>query len=218
MSLDDYLAPVKASWHTAKWIDEQVLRQYTKVTNLWEGKGSRYTLAHIFNFSSTLSFAVFSEISHVTLISPLALLATDLARNVFEPFERNEGTGEIAQHPVKVLYTSIGNLIRLPSFLFGVSMIGKSTLSLVDYLKTKDTNSLMAAAEDFSLGYSFFGLASSIYVKDFDPKLLDKPPFWKQAMDYIKEKLSPQPVPVPIPINNKTTLEAYVNKTLEHLN
>ena len=46
MKLESLLKP-------AKILDEQILRQYTKITKKWEDRGhSRYSLAHAFNLTS----------------------------------------------------------------------------------------------------------------------------------------------------------------------
>ncbi|MEK6920790.1 MAG: hypothetical protein AABX82_02820, partial [Nanoarchaeota archaeon] len=52
-------------------------------------------------------------------------------------------------------------------------------------------------------GLGFFGAASSMYLKDRDPKQFEKKPFWERAYDSITEKVKeylPQPIPIPIPV------------------
>ncbi|MDP3987347.1 MAG: hypothetical protein Q8P81_03940, partial [Nanoarchaeota archaeon] len=82
--------------------------------------------------------------------------------------------------------------------------------------------------EDFglaSLGLSNLGLSFSMYLKDRDPKLLDKQPAWRRKFESAKKKTGelsdrlrdwvpqPQPELAPIPIRYATQtkeLEDYV--------
>ena len=56
-------------------------------------------------------------------------------------------------------------------------------------------------SEDYfclTYGLGLISLSSSMYIKEMDPKLLDKAPFWKTAYNWAKEKISslaPQPAP-----------------------
>ncbi len=73
-----------------------------------------------------------------------------------------------------------------------------------------------------TLGLSNLGMASSMYLKDRDPKLLDKQPAWRKALESARERVGelsdrvkegiqdwiPQPQPIPIPIRYQT-LEDY---------
>lgn len=197
-------------------LDGTVLKQYTKLTKKWEEKGhSRYSLAHAFNLSSLgiyLSPLVPVGIYPLTLGASLGM---DLPRNLLESLEKKETMeGEIAESPINSLllgYKDITNLLRLPFFISGVSLMVKGSLGLIDYFNTQNSNSLNNAIDDLSLGYSSFGLSSSIYVKDSNPKLLEKAPMWKQAYESLKEKIfSPKPVPQPVSVGINRSLESRV--------
>lgn len=192
MSLDDLLAPVK-------WADEQVLRQYTKQVMEWEEKGrSRYSLAFIYGMSS-LACLIIGE-PHSYLLG--SWQGSDMARNLFEPRVKKDSTdGSIVKHktgPILDVYTKIGEFTRLPAFVAGLTLMGKGGIEIIDYIRNKNAESLNEGLYSLCIGYCFFGTASSIYIKDSDPKLLDKAPFWKQAYDWAKEKLASQPQPVPV--------------------
>ncbi|MDP3734722.1 MAG: hypothetical protein Q8R37_05830 [Nanoarchaeota archaeon] len=209
MSLDDLLAPVK-------WADEQVLRQYTKLTQTWEKKGrSKYSLAHILNGSSIVCFGFTNEFYSEDIPNLFLLVGPwqgyDFARGLIESsFKKDVTDGPIAKDTIDFIidiYKAFTVPTRFPALTAGITLLGKGIVELIDYIKNKNTASLSDSLFSLSLGYSFFGTASSIYIKDSNPKLLDKAPFWKNAIDYVKEKVmsAPQPVPVqdytPIPKN-----------------
>ena len=55
---------------------------------------------------------------------------------------------------------------------------------------------------------ALFGLATSMYLKERDPKLLNKDPFWKRAYDYASGKVQEMfPTPVPAPVRTYSALE-----------
>jgi hypothetical protein len=97
---------------------------------------------------------------------------------------------------------------RFPALILGTGLIGKAGLELFDGVKNHNPESYMAAWNNFSLGYCFAGIASSIYVKESDPRLLDKEPSWKKAYDFLKDKVrdwtsAPLPAPIPIKVNSQ---------------
>ena len=70
------------------------------------------------------------------------------------------------------------------------------------------------AGSELMLGLGALSQASSIYLKDRDPKLLEKKPFLKRAYESLKEKIAdymPQPAPVPVPVEAHS-LEDYVGQ------
>ncbi len=205
-TIEDILKPVK-------FVDEAVLRQYTKLTRKWEAKGrSRYSLAHAFQLPTIplgLYFvnSFYPPSNSVSLLG--FLLGSELGSNLTGPNnERSVSSDRTlveSSIPINRFYKKVSNRIRLPLFISGVGMIAKGGLDLVDYMRTQNPESLNNALFDMSLGYTFFGNASSMYVKESNPKLLDKTPAWKTAYNFVKEKVSglipgqtPEPVPVPV--------------------
>lgn len=205
MKLESLLKP-------AKILDEQIIRQYTKLTKMWEDRGhSRYSLALAFNLTAMVSYSLpfnFSRDYYVNFIG-----GPDLGRTITESFIKKDVDNKTpAENLILYLSKKITSPFRLPLFFTGAGLIGKAGYEFFDYFKTGNGESLNLGISDLSAGCTFFSLSSSIYTKDSDPKLLDKAPFWKTAYEKIKEKISdlipspvPEPVPVPIPslsINN----------------
>lgn len=216
MNLEKLLKPFK-------YPDEQILRYYSKLTKKWEDKGhSRYSLAHGFNLPplSYILTAPFLETLETTTLDfylgPIlgffqgAVTGMDFSRNVLEPFMKKDTTNGTISHfyPMSHFYEKTTNFSRLPFFLAGAGLMGKGAYEIFDYVKTGN-GSPNSAFSDLLAGYLLFGVSSSIYVKDSDPKLLDKEPFWKTAYNKIKGKIDsliPQPEPIPILLSLKNYL------------
>ena len=82
----------------------------------------------------------------------------------------------------------------------------KGGINLADYLINQEPNSLNNVLDDLSLGYTFFGIASSMYVKESNPKMLDKAPAWKRAFNSAREKVAEyfaKPIPVTVDCRGK---------------
>ncbi len=205
----DFLAPVK-------WADEQVLKQYAKLTTKWEERGrSRYSLAHICQLSSFVSsiLSATSPLYSRTFSLPIVFIqGTDLARNIFEPYQKRDvcDDGTLTEPSDNLyLYKKFADCTRFPFFLVGGTLIGKGIYDLFDYWKTGNSESLQDGAFYILFGYKLFGTASSMYIKESNPKLLQKDPFWKTAYNWCKEKITefvPQPTPQPLPISVKSMI------------
>ena len=62
-------------------------------------------------------------------------------------------------------------------------------------------------------GLGMISVSSSMFLKDKNPKLLQKDPFWKKAYNWAKDKvgsLAPQPIPQPVSVQAYSTLDSYV--------
>ncbi len=199
----DFLAPVQ-------WADEQLLKQYTKLTVKVEKEGrNKYSLAQICLLSSWVSglASTFSPLHSSLIYLPISLIqGTDFVRNIFEPYQRRDtcDDGTIAEpSDTTYLYKKIADYTRFPFFLVGVTSIGKGMYDFFDSWKTGNSESLQNASFYLLFGYKLFGTASSMYIKESNPKLLQKQPFWKTAYDWCEEKIlefGPKPIPVPVPI------------------
>ncbi len=212
MSLDDLLKP-------AKWADEQILRQYTKIGKKFhlDSGRKRYLvglglwLTHAALCSAT-GYQLFGAAEQPIRIS-LNVLDFGYNLNGATGLIRDETASETKTiDPIKYLYQTFNSIERLPAFVAGVGLVGKYGIDLFNYVingEPVDSNSYNC------LGYGFglLSLASSMYIKEIDPKLLNKAPFWKTAYNWAKEKVSsltPQPLPQPAPLQSSTTLENYV--------
>ncbi len=105
--------------------------------------------------------------------------------------------------------------IRLPVFLTGVGFLGKVACDVANYFMngeplTSDT------AMNATASFSFLSLASSMYLKDQDPKSLErKPSRVKEFFRSLYEKAkglapSPIPTPQPVPVQACSTLDSYL--------
>lgn len=215
-TLEDILRPVK-------FLDEAVLKQYTKFTKRWEAKGrSKYTLAGLLQLP-TITTALITDsglgaypdlgtfaLESLCLIEGLATCSLDMD----EKYHLN--SEEVAERKKSGLntYFNVSKGIRLPLFISGVGLIVKGGLDLMDYIRTQNPESLKESLFDMSMGYTLLGNASSMYVRDSDPKLLDKTPAWRTAYDFVKGKISglvpqpvPQPVPIPVPVRSYSSYD-----------
>jgi len=98
----------------------------------------------------------------------------------------------------------------MPLLGFGLYLMGDGAFELIDYLNSSNPESLINGIGDMTWGYGYAGLASSMYVKEANPKLLDKQPFWKSGYNWVLIKADnylSQPTPKPVPIQQFSTLE-----------
>jgi hypothetical protein len=91
--------------------------------------------------------------------------------------------------------------VRLPTFLFGAGLIGKFGVDVINSIKNKTP---IGADSYYALldGIGHLSLASSMYLKETNPKILDRVPLWKRAYESVKQgikSLAPSPVPAPAP-------------------
>ncbi len=204
-------------------LDETILKQYTRLTKKWEEKGhSRYSLANAFSLSTFPFIHIIGNYykNYDIVLTPVSgIMASDVTRNLLDPFFKKEditsdGTTAKDSNMVRRIFEKLAEWTRLPLFLSGAGLMAKGGMNLVDYFQTQNSNSLNDALNDLSLGYTLFGTASSMYIKESDPRLLDKAPMWKKAYESLKEKakeLLPQPMPNPAPAAVNRSLEGIVN-------
>ena len=202
MKLETLLKPIK-------YIDENViLRQYTKLgkkINIDEGKRKYWIAFGLTNgiyiamgFANRKLFDTTFDTGDFVIIG-----MNDGAYNISGlrgQFKEDKTSDSVALNPLKESYIRYNSIVRLPSFLFSIGLIGKFGIDLVNSIKNKtpiEPTSWYCLQD----GIGHLALASSMYLKETDPKLLDKEPLWKKALNYVQEKidlLGPQPVPVPV--------------------
>ncbi len=193
MTLDEILKP-------AKWVDEQVLRQYTKIAKKWEDKGySRYTLSNLINIPAFFLPLLYGIVNPVAPYFHGVHLAQD---NFIKPYDNefNASNSAIAKnsHPL----VKLDRITRMPLFLAGVGFTSFGLYSAIVGWYNNDNLTFSDGIINLKLGIPFLSSASCCYIKDADPKLLDKQPFWKAAYNWAKEKASslvPKFVPQPVP-------------------
>ncbi len=219
MSLEELLKPVK-------WIDTQVVKGYTKVGERFHlGEGKRKYVASLLLNMTNASLGI-GPARHLGLelwkgYSALAIGVVDSFYNWYGLVSQNtdhQTDGAETINPALHLFKRHNSIMRLPALLSGVGLIAKSGFDL--YSSIKEGTSLDQNSWDyFQWGVGQLALASSMYFKAMDPKLLNrsKQPFWQRVYSSLKEKarsLAPQPAPVPVPVATYSTIDNTVNDYL----
>lgn len=202
--LDPFFAPIK-------YADEQVLKQYTKL-GMKIPEERLYEIAFGLGLASSLGTAPFARFylnfppGLSGLISGIFLGGPDFFYNLegLTGREKRNASGETtALNPIVEFVKSYNRKIRFPVFLAGAAFLGEAAYEAADYFMN-GTPTSANFGKNIMTGAGFFSLASSMYFKDHDPKLLEKEPYWKKAYNWLKETAMirpvPQPVPVPVPI------------------
>ena len=135
----------------------------------------------------------------------------DVRHNVLGTQHKREETvdGAIAAHRKLYAYDEVNRkLARFPVFATGAYFAGHS---LVDIAKHFITGEPLDGSSGYNLqiGLSLLTVATSMYLKDTDPKLLDKEPFWKTACAYVADKVGRLKAEVPNPLPNPATSFKY---------
>ena len=205
MALDSLLKPVK-------FVDEQILRQYTKITKKWEDKGhSRYTLSNMINIPSLILTGGLGDPYNMGFFHGWNLVSDNITKPYGRDFNVQESSSRVEDGDPIIKMTD--RVTRLPLMIAGVGFTGLGLYEIVSGFWNRDNQNLSEGLVHLSHGLPFIGIASSQYVKDANPKLLDKKPFWKKAYDWAKEKvgsLAPQPSPQPVPVQAYSTLDSYI--------
>lgn len=201
MTLDEILKP-------AKW-DEQVLRQYTKVgkkLKLDEGKKRYWVgvgLGITFNFLSTeATTKLYGEEYERWNWYVLGFMDMFYNWNGVLGFIQPEVVSDTkVLNPFTSLSRKYNSILRLPVLAAGIGMVGRYGIDLFNNL----VNGVPMDSDShhyLNYGLGLLAVSSSMYIKEMDPKLLDKAPFWETAYHWAKEKASslvPKPVPQPVP-------------------
>lgn len=203
MKLESLLKPIK-------YLDESIiLRQYTKLgQKIKIGEGNKKY--HI-GFCLWASYVGLTTTTNINLFGSGFEIASYLVsgyndgvyniQGVNNQFEDEEDSESMVIDREKNFRTKYNSCVRLPTFLFGVGLIGKFGVDLVNSVKNKTP---MNNESYYALlsGIGHLSLASSMYLKETNPKLLEKVPLWKRAYESLKEKISslaPFPIPAPAP-------------------
>ncbi len=205
MSLEYLLKPVK-------WVDKQILREYTKLARKAEKKGvGKFVLATGLNGAAKLSFmATWFISSQIRDYTRYGIAMGASLENTFELFIYNlaafhaEGlaTSSRVKDPFVERMKSIYSIVRLPVLAGAASQIGMGVTNLYNYFAKGDASALPAGIQQTVLGIGLLSWSSAMYVRDSDPKLLDEAPFWQSAYSWAKKQvgyLVPNPQPQPIP-------------------
>lgn len=213
MSLEKLLKPVKRT-------DQEILRYYSKIAKKWEDKGRNiYHLTSMIGLPSKvlIILGVDQFYKSMGFAIELSLYNWDWTLNLSQLInpkkEIYKDGAYVSPSPLLELCKKINRTVRLPTIIASAGLIGKSAYDVAKYFITGEPTD-STTISSFMLGMGLFQVASSQYLKDRNPKLLEKSPAWKTAHNWIKEKAkslvpSPQPIPQPVSINNYKTIDNY---------
>ena len=152
----------------------------------------------------TSSASSFNVVEQMVGAIPAVGLGLDFYHNLlglsgFFPTEETEVKSKGGY--IKEKFQKASRALRLPVVGCGIYGIGKLCFDIYNTIVGDQFfGDIISDSVDT---IAAFGLVTSMYLKDRDPKLLDKDPLWKRALDYVREKteeMLPQPIPLPIPI------------------
>lgn len=214
MSLEALLQP-------AKWVDKNVQKQFTRL-------GKKIPEEHLYKITmgaqwvgkiGTATWGPYLGISPGIsgFVSGFALDSPDFLYNVagLQGRIQKDSDGEtISIDPTLDFCERYNKAIRLPVFLTSVGFLGKVAYDVANYFTNGEPLTSDTAMNTIT-SFGFFSLVASMYLKDQDPKSLEKQPskvkaFFKGLYEKAKGLVpSPNPTPQPVPIGAFQTLENY---------
>jgi len=195
-------------------IDEDILRGYSKLTKKWEDKGrSKYSLSGMFDIVSvpTIIFPALLSPTNIA-IAPLLgyICGTSSAMSIDGIMNKEHSTGVkeenrklIVNNKYHYFLDNLGKTIRAPELIAGASFMGKGIFDLYNSFANQDTSSLSEGLGNLMLGTSLASNASAWYIRDSNPKVLDKKPNWKKGLEKLIDYISPsqtEPSEIKIPV------------------
>ncbi len=204
------------------YLDEQVLRQYTKVGTKIPEK-NLYKLTSGMQFYGIVGTSTASDSLGLPIVAGfiegMVIHGPDFCHNInglLGMIDDNASSDAIVVNPDIEFFKSYNRKIRLPVFLAGIVFLGKGIYDIANYFINNEPLHSNAALDIIS-GTGFLSFASSMYLKDRNPKLLNKVPLWKRAYNSIRDKINAKvpalkPVPIPVQVHAvKSTLESRLH-------
>lgn len=210
MSLDTLLRPFR-------WVDEQILRQYTKLAQCLEAKGkSKYASAALLGTGNVLALAVGGYVQQAFGMSDLptlveepvlwsivngywALQLTDVMHSIDCKFEDDykAPSAELVMTAYRYVMQKIQRGVRLPIFASGL-MAGYSFITSAYHAGF--TENMKGTVAAFACSAILTFLASSMYLKDSNPALLQKESLFARISQWWhdREVSSSEPVSLPV--------------------
>jgi len=209
-----------------KAVDQAVLKQYTRLgQHIPEEKLYKVTtrLGYTGNATAVVLNSLLVTETHIPFLLDLTVLLSygvalvgDFYANILGLNGKLPSQQQTDSTPTIDIFAermmNHNRVFRLPVFAIGATFLG-----VLGYDVAQDTiyDHFIPAMEyvrDSFGALSFLSSASSMYLKDQDPKLLDKQPskvkaFVKGLYEKVKEKLSPSPTPIPVPVAGYSVLE-----------
>jgi hypothetical protein len=163
------------------WLDQNVLKQYTKLgqkININEGK-KKYQIG----LSLWAAYAGLTVPTTLKLFNDAFCISSNLLFSCIDGFynvlgmagnfKDEEHSESTAVNSGKHFFSEYNTCVRIPTFVFGVGLIGKFGIDLINNIKNKTPFSYESYSALLS-GIGHLSLASSIYLKETNPKLLEK--------------------------------------------
>ena len=176
MSLEEILKPVR-------FVDEQISRSFTSAIVQWETKGhSRYSIA----CSLTVGYYIAGMAANFNSILLGSFGGWDLSSNLTkQPYGTKEDTSSNVRaiNPVNTFFKMVDRTIRLPLFLAGIGYMSTGIYGVISSIGNADSG-MTESISKIEAGSSLLAMASSLYVKDINPKILEKQPIWKTAYEW----------------------------------
>lgn len=202
---------MKSPLEAWKGIDSEVHRMYMKKTKDWP-KEKIVKTGYKLNFVSFVS--AFSNIFTLnSIFSPIFefpqgfFIGVNHVSNIKFANDNFESS-EVAIDRIGFLYDKILNKSRLPLFLGGAGFFGKAAISLGNYCINGDASDLQNVHLDLGVGLYGLSIASQIYMRDRDPKVLEQSSVFTRAYNKVSETF--YPAPEPVPARNYETLDNIV--------
>ncbi|MBS3172583.1 hypothetical protein J4438_03315 [Candidatus Woesearchaeota archaeon] len=196
---------MKSPTQVVKAIDGEVHRWHMHRTRDW----SKYKIARVGLSLDVLAYAIYArgclndvQVAPFSIIGlPTAmLLSQDFTQNLFYPiYEKNttDTTRALSNRHYqnwKIMF----NMIRPYSLLVGTACTGKCVVDLVNLVANQEAIDAKEFITYVSLAAETLALSSSIYIKDKDPKLLERENVLKRAYNWLTCP-PPQLAPVQVP-------------------
>jgi len=209
MKLEDLAKPLDIA-------DDLFHRQYSRLTKKWEDRGrSKYSLSlsmdlfAIFTFLPGIAIANSSSIFNTLLYyTQAANIGHSTGASISGKREGNHPTGVkerdgklIIDNKYLYFLDKIGKVIRSPELAVGAGLMVKGGIDLYNYFTNNDSSVSPEGVDDLFIGASLIANASAWFIRDSDPKILDKKPLWKTTYENLRDKIkfpSPQPAPAHI--------------------
>ncbi|MDP3734576.1 MAG: hypothetical protein Q8R37_05090 [Nanoarchaeota archaeon] len=176
MGLEKLIAPITA-------MDEEILRQYTVFAEKLESKKIKPEYAAI--LGSLLGTAAMPMVAFV-----------EYCANIDALRRGKDVTTEITTAPnfLRYVIDKSATIFRFPTLAISGILMAAGSVELFEGIINHH-----ADFRDYGLGYlvyssSVMGLATSMYLRTRDPKLLDKKPLLDRVVDYVTDTVAlPKP-------------------------
>ena len=209
MRLNRLLAPVKC-------LDELVARRYAKITAELEKKGKDIgkigICLNLTYLPACASSSILFLYNYPFLTMPLGIITgLDMSLSLVHEYDKRLNALGVKNYAGEHM-KKITKIARLPEFVAGTYYMAHSLNTYYNALA--NNQHIDKAPFETILGISLILLASSIYLKDSDPKLLEKKPLWKSIYEKLRQKVgsySPAHEPIPVTAERLSGLENYVS-------